>query len=124
MFDPEHQTVREWPEAEFIMGNPPFVGNTRMRQSLGNEYTEALRAAYDGRVPGFADFVTYWFEKARQNIAEGRTRRAGSISTNSIRGGANPEVLSKILEPADLHGVAGPGLDSGRSRCAGEHRGV
>lgn len=97
VYDAESQAVREWPEAEFIVGNPPFVGNARMRQSLGHDYTEALRGAYEGRVPGFADFVTYWFEKARQNIEEGKTKRAGLISTNSIRGGANAAVLDRIL---------------------------
>ena len=56
----------DWPEAEFIVGNPPFVGNTRMRKALGDEYAETIRAAYKGRVPGFADLVTYWFEKSRE----------------------------------------------------------
>lgn len=102
VYDAESQTVREWPKAEFIVGNPPFVGNTKMRKSLGDEYAEGLRKTYSGRVPGFADFVTYWFEKARQNIEEGKTKRAGLISTNSIRGGANAEVLSRILETGGI----------------------
>lgn len=102
VYDAENQAIRDWPEAEFIVGNPPFLGNTRMRQSLGNEYVEGIRTAYAGRVPGFADFVTYWFEKARQNIEEGKTKRAGLISTNSIRGGANAEVVSRILETGGI----------------------
>ncbi|CAM3539592.1 Type II restriction/modification system, DNA methylase subunit YeeA [Deinococcus saxicola] len=102
VYDAENQAIREWPEAEFIVGNPPFIGNTKMRKSLGDDYAEGLRKTYGGRVPGFADFVTYWFEKARQNIAEGKTRRAGLISTNSIRGGANAEVLGRILETGGI----------------------
>ncbi|WP_135230471.1 class I SAM-dependent DNA methyltransferase [Deinococcus fonticola] len=102
VYDEQNQTVRDWPAAEFIVGNPPFVGNTKMRQSLGNEYAEGIRKAYTGRVPGFADFVTYWFEKARQNIEEGKTKRAGLISTNSVRGGANAEVLSRILNTGGI----------------------
>ena len=33
--DPEHPKEPEWPEAEFIVGNPPFLGGKRMRQGLG-----------------------------------------------------------------------------------------
>jgi type II restriction/modification system DNA methylase subunit YeeA len=41
-----------WPEADAVVGNPPFVGDKKMRSELGDAYTEALRAAYKGRVPG------------------------------------------------------------------------
>lgn len=92
----------EWPAAEFIMGNPPFLGNYKMREELGNTYAEALRSAYEGRVPGFADLVTYWFEKARENIEQGKTRRAGLIATNSIRGGKNRVVLERIAETGGI----------------------
>lgn len=92
----------QWPAAEFITGNPPFLGNYKMREELGDAYAEALRSAYSGRVPGFADLVAYWFEKARENIAEGKTRRAGLIATNSIRGGKNRVVLERI---ADTGGI-------------------
>jgi type II restriction/modification system DNA methylase subunit YeeA len=33
----------EWPEAEFIVGNPPFLGVKKMRRGLGSEYTNAIR---------------------------------------------------------------------------------
>lgn len=92
----------QWPAAEFIMGNPPFLGYAKQRSELGDAYAEALRSAYSGRVPGFADLVAYWFEKARENIAEGKTKRAGFISTNSIRGGKNRVVLERI---ADTGGI-------------------
>jgi type II restriction/modification system DNA methylase subunit YeeA len=81
-----------------VVGNPPFVGDKKMRAELGDAYTEALRAAYKGRVPGGADLVCYWFERARQAIAEGRLQRAGLVSTNSIRGGRNREVLDAIVK--------------------------
>ncbi len=86
----------EWCEAEFIVGNPPFLGNYKMRQELGDTYAEAIREAYKGRVPGSADLVCYWFEKTRENIEQGKTKRAGLIATNSIRGGKNREVLERI----------------------------
>lgn len=87
----------EWPEAEFIIGNPPFLGDKRMRTELGNEYVEELRTLYDGRVPGWADLVTYWFEKARAQIATSKARRAGLLATNSIRMITNRPVLDSII---------------------------
>lgn len=88
----------EWPAADVIVGNPPFLGDKRMRGELGAEYTERLRKLYAGKVPGGADLVCYWFHKAREQILAGRTQRAGLVSTNSIRGGANRKVLDAIAE--------------------------
>jgi type II restriction/modification system DNA methylase subunit YeeA len=85
-----------WPKADAVIGNPPFVGDKKMRSELGDEYTEALRTAYKGRVPGGADFVCYWFEKARAQIEAGALLRAGLVATNSIRQGANREVLQRV----------------------------
>jgi hypothetical protein len=87
-----------WPVAEAVVGNPPFVGDKKMRGELGDAYTEALRAAYKGRVPGGADLVCYWFEKARSQIEAGHLQRAGLVATNSIRGGANRAVLDRIVQ--------------------------
>ncbi len=87
-----------WPAADVIIGNPPFIGDKKMRRELGDEYVDALRSTYEGRVPGGADFVCYWFEKAREKIAIGATQAAGFVSTNSIRGGANRKVLDRIVE--------------------------
>ena len=100
LLDGEQETV--WPEADFIIGNPPFLGDKKMRSELSDEYVEALRKQFKNRVPGQADFVCYWFEKARAQIAEGKAERAGLISTNSIRGGANRKVLERIKETGDL----------------------
>ena len=86
----------DWPPADVVVGNPPFVGDKKMRGELGDAYTERLRAAYAGRVPGGADLVCYWFEKARGLIEAGRLQRAGLVATNSIRGGRNREVLDRI----------------------------
>lgn len=87
-----------WPEADVIVGNPPFLGDKKMRGELGDDYTDALRRQYAGRVPGGADFVTYWFEKARAQIETGKTKRAGLVATNSIRGGASRKVLDRIVD--------------------------
>lgn len=88
----------EWPAVDAIVGNPPFLGDKKMRAELGDDYTEALRGLYKDRVPGGADLVVYWFEKARAQIEAGKCRRAGLVTTNSIRGGANQQVLARICE--------------------------
>lgn len=94
----------QWPEAEVIVGNPPFLGDRKMIRELGEDYTFKLRKVYEGRVPGGADLVTYWFEKARVQLIAGKCQRAGLVATNSIRGGANQKVLARICgtdEPLD-----------------------
>jgi len=88
----------EWPQASVAIGNPPFIGDKKMAGELGAEYTEALRKAYAGKVPGGADFVCYWFEKANDAIRACTMQRAGLVATNSIRGGKNREVLKHITE--------------------------
>lgn len=92
----EDGTAFEWPDATYIVGNPPFLGGKVMRTRLGDQNVNALFNAYNGQVSREADLVCYWFEKARKAIATGRTRRAGLVTTNSIRGGANREVLQRI----------------------------
>jgi type II restriction/modification system DNA methylase subunit YeeA len=85
-----------WPTADVVIGNPPFLGDKMMIGALGEEYTKRLRSAYDGRVPGGADLVCYWFAIADQFLREGHVHRAGFVATNSIRGGANRMVLESI----------------------------
>jgi len=91
-----------WPVADAIVGNPPFLGDKKMRAELGDAYTRALRSQYEGRVPGGADFVTYWFEKARAQVEAGKAQRAGLVATNSIRGGASRKVLEGIVATAPI----------------------
>ena len=92
----------EWPDAEFIVGNPPFLGSQMLRGNLGNSYVDALYNLYDGRVPGSADIVCYWFEKARAEIERGRCSRAGLLATQGIRGGASRNVLERIKQTGDI----------------------
>ena len=103
----EDGTEAAWPTADFIVGNPPFLGGSKMLGELGEEYVTKLRHAYKGRVPGGADLVTYWFEKARQCIEIGATSRAGFVSTNSIRGGSNREVLKRICDTGMIYSAWG-----------------
>jgi type II restriction/modification system DNA methylase subunit YeeA len=85
-----------------IIGNPPFLGGKLLRSSLGDEYVDTLFRIYDGRVPREADFVTYWHEKARAMVADGRAKRVGLLATQGIRGGANRRVLERIKESGDI----------------------
>jgi type II restriction/modification system DNA methylase subunit YeeA len=91
-----------WPDCDAVVGNPPFLGDKKMRSELGDAYTDALRRGYAGRVPGGADLVTYWFEKARSQIEQGKCRRAGLVATNSIRQKRNRQVLERILATGDI----------------------
>jgi type II restriction/modification system DNA methylase subunit YeeA len=87
-----------WPSANVVIGNPPFIGDKKMLRELGDDYTGALRKAYAGRVPGGADFVCYWFEKANDAMRQGVLERAGLVSTQSIRAGSSRVVLDHIVD--------------------------
>lgn len=88
----------EWPAADFVVGNPPFIGNKRMRTALGDGYVEALRATWDD-VPESADFVMYWWHHAALLTRSGALQRFGFITTNSIRQAFNRRVIEDALLP-------------------------
>lgn len=90
-------TRADWPRADVVVGNPPFLGNKKMIRELGEDYTVALRRAY-ADAPGGVDLVAYWFLRAWQAMQAGVLTRAGLVATNSIRGGANREVLKPIVD--------------------------
>ena len=71
-----------WPSVDFIVGNPPFIGNKRMRDALGSGYADALRKAWP-EVPESADFVMYWWQRAADTVRSGAARRFGLITTNN-----------------------------------------
>ena len=87
-------TEPDWPEADVVIGNPPFLGDKQLIANLGEDYVSRMYATYAGRVPAGADLVCYWFNKAGGQIASGKANRAGLVATNSIRGGANRRALS------------------------------
>lgn len=74
-----------WPEAEFIVGNPPFIGGKDIRAELGDAYAEALWAL-NPQMDGGADFVMYWWDRAADVLTRkgSPTRRFGLVTTNSI----------------------------------------
>ncbi len=91
----------DWKKADYIVGNPPFIGNKRMREDLGDGYAETLRAAYPA-VPDSADFVMYWWHKAAVLVAAGKVRRLGLITTNSLRQTFNRRVVQQHLDKLSL----------------------
>jgi SAM-dependent methyltransferase len=74
-----------WPDAEFIVGNPPFIGGKDIRAELGDFYTETLRSVHQ-HMNDSADFVMYWWDRAAELLTRKDTglRRFGFITTNSI----------------------------------------
>ena len=100
--DTENPQETEWPAAEFIIGNPPFLGGKLLRSELGDEYVDALFRTYRGRVSAEADIVCYWFENARTMLEQSRAKRVGLLATQGVRGGANRRVLQRIKESGDI----------------------
>lgn len=92
-----------WPAADFIVGNPPFIGAGPMREALGDGYVQALRKVYKSTkqlvgVPDSADFVMYWWHKAAASMASlPRLRRFGFVTTNSVKQTFNRRVIEEHL---------------------------
>lgn len=86
----------EWPQADFIVGNPPFIGNKRMRVALGDGYVEALRKAWS-EMPESADLVMFWWHYAAEQTRAGHIQQFGFITTNSLRQSFNRKVLENHL---------------------------
>jgi hypothetical protein len=86
----------EWPACDYVIGNPPFLGKGKLRDDLGDGYVETLRACYP-EVPESADFVMYWWHKAATAVLDGKVRRFGLITTNSIRQTFNRRVVQLAL---------------------------
>ncbi|SHL96808.1 class I SAM-dependent DNA methyltransferase [Hymenobacter psychrotolerans] len=87
----------EWPAADFIVGNPPFVGDKAMRRALGDGYVDALRKTYKGKVDESADLVMYWWERAAEVTRLGHTEAFGFITTNSITQTFNRRLIQRHL---------------------------
>ena len=92
----------EWPKADVVIGNPPFLGGSRKRRELGDVYFEALAHVFKNRVPAGADLVCYWFDKARMQIAGAALQAAGFVATQSVRSGSNRQVLDAIVKDVQI----------------------
>ena len=94
--DAANPTMPEWPPAEFIIGNPPFLGRRSWNANLTGEYIRAVDRVYRGSMAKSSDLCCYWFELARRQIAAGQTRRAGLLATQNIRATFSRGVLERI----------------------------
>ncbi|MCH7807598.1 MAG: class I SAM-dependent DNA methyltransferase [Planctomycetes bacterium] len=100
--DPDNPKPATWPKADFIIGNPPFLGTKMLRGGLGDEYVDTLFDVYEGQVPGFADLCCYWFELARHRIKTYADTRAGLLATQAIRNDAARVVLQRIKKTGGI----------------------
>lgn len=73
--------LNDWPRANVIIGNPPYITYNDMNSELGADYTEQIREAYPD-IPGRADYCVWWFRKAHDYLENGN--RAGLVGTNTI----------------------------------------
>ena len=117
--DPANPKETEWPAAEFIIGNPPFLGHIPFRESLGDEYVDTLYGVYGRRIPNSSDLCCYWFEKARSQIESAHTQRAGLLATQGIRFQSNRQVIARVNEKrGHFQCHFRPELGAGRGHCA------
>ena len=86
----------EWPEADYVVSNPPFIGNRVMRENLGDGYTETLRKSYS-EIPETVDYVMYWWHKSARLVGSNQVLRFGLITTNTIRQTWQRSVIEKHL---------------------------
>jgi SAM-dependent methyltransferase len=100
--DPENPKEPEWPEADFIVGNPPFLGNKQMRSELGIGYAAPLWKLYEDRLPAMSDLCCYWFEKGRQMIEDRKARRVALLATTAIKQTGARRVLERINESCQI----------------------
>jgi hypothetical protein len=89
--------IAEWPQADYIVGNPPYVANKGMRLELGDGYVEALRQA-DPDVPDTCDYVMHWWDRAAERVRRGEATRFGFITTKSITQTFNRQVVVRHLQ--------------------------
>ncbi|HZW08777.1 MAG TPA: DNA methyltransferase [Phycisphaerales bacterium] len=90
-----------WPEADFIVGNPPFLGSKQFRDAgLPDEYVSAIFSSFD--LERTSDLCCYWFELGRRSIEREQRCRVGLLATQGIRGQDNRDVMNRIKQTGDF----------------------
>ena len=90
-----------WPRTDFIVGNPPFIGNKRMRRDLGDGYVATIRNIRK-EVPGSANFVMFWWDQAARLLRTGAIQRFGLITTNAITQIQSGKIVQEHLDSAEM----------------------
>ena len=90
--------IRDWHEAEIIIGNPPFMGLNKIRQILGVQYADRLNYAFGELAPNVnIDYVCYFILLASRMVEEGNCRAFGFITTHAVGGPINRAVIRQSL---------------------------
>ncbi len=92
-----HPKQAKWPQADYIVGNPPFIGDKRIRLTLGEGYVDALHSVWK-EVPESADFVMHWWSRAASLVSQGKVKRFGLITTNSLPQNFNRRVVQAAMD--------------------------
>ncbi len=99
LYDYTQPRRADWPQADYIVGNPPFIGARTNRLHLGDGYLAALREAHPA-LPANIDFVMYWWNQSAELLRQGCIKRFGFITTNSITQTFNQAVVAPALKSA------------------------
>lgn len=91
-----------WPDADFIVGNPPFLGSRKARASIGDNYIDAMHKSFAGLVASGADLCCYWLELSLRATSRSPQVRVGLLGTQGIRGGSSLHTLRRIKDNAHL----------------------
>lgn len=92
----------EWPACDFIVGNPPFIGNKLLRRRLGSGYVDALFLSYSS-LPNSLDFVSYWWSVAARKLVSGEIRQFGFVTTKAIAQVGNRPILRELVSNKNYH---------------------
>jgi len=96
--DVEWSALCPMSERTFIMGNPPFVGYSRINDE---QREDGVRIWGDVQRAGSMDYVANWFVLGARLVSENGCR-LGLVATNSITQGQQPPVLWKVLRPLNV----------------------
>lgn len=66
-----------------VVGNPPFIGH----KSKNDSQTDDLKLVWGAQYNGYLDYVTGWYKKAADYLAQTPAGRFAFVSTNSIAQG-------------------------------------
>lgn len=82
------------PKADFIIGNPPFIGARVMNET---QKADLIKASNNAKNAGNLDYVTAWFFKACEYMKQSPKTRTAFVATNSICQGEQVALLWKPL---------------------------
>ncbi len=94
-----------WPEADFIVGNPPFLGRAHLREGLGDSYVDALKKVFGADLPIGSDYCCYWFDHGRRACLRSHHASVGLLATQGIRSGSSRRVLQRIATDVGIMGA-------------------